>query len=310
MGKSYIKIKLTNNHDLWLESRKKGIGGSDAAAALGMSPYKSKYTLWCEKIGLVDGEVEDNEAMRLGRDLEAYVAQRFYEETGKKVRRSGYYYRSCDNPFMQANVDRLIIGEDAGLECKTANALTRTKYDKGDIPIHYYLQCLHYMAVTGMKKWYIAILVLGVGFYHYEVEWDDEEIKALIENERAFWRLVEENIDPIIDGSDSTADTLYNIYPTSTKESVELVDIDFERLEELDALKKKVDSEKKGIINNAKKQMECSEIGYSNGYKASWKTLEASKIDTERLKEEYPSVYEACLKTASQRRFTYKKIKE
>lgn len=309
-NKLYVKIKIANNHEAWLESRKKGIGGSDAAAALGMSPYKSKYTLWCEKTGLIDGSIEDNEAMRQGRDLESYVAQRFCEATGKKVKRSSYYYRSRENPFMQANVDRLVVGEDAGLECKTVNALTRTKYDKGDIPIQYYLQCLHYMTVTGMRKWYIAILVLGVGFYYFEVDWDDEEIKTLVANERAFWHLVENNIDPIIDDSDSTAETLYKLYPNSDSALTVSFDdtVDYTRLEELNMLIKKLDSEKQGIINNIKGQMGDSEVGYGNGYKASWKTVQTSKIDSKKLKSNYPDVYSECLKTTSQRRFTYKRI--
>ena len=169
-----------------------GIGGSDAAAAIGMSPWKSPYTLWCEKTGIINNDV-DNEAMRLGRDLEDYVASRFMEETGKKVHRSSFSFQNAEYPFMLANVDRIVVGEDAGLECKTTSALTRTKYDKGDIPIQYYVQCMHYMAVTGKKKWYIAILVLGIGFYWFEVNWDDEEIANLIQAEGEFWRYVIEN---------------------------------------------------------------------------------------------------------------------
>jgi len=177
--KNVIKHKLPTTHEEWLEGRLKGIGGSDAGAILGLNEYKSAYTLWCEKTGRISNNI-DNEAMRLGRDLEDYVAKRFEEATGKKVRRSGFSYQSKEYPFMLANVDRLIVGEDAGLECKTANMLTKTKYDKGDIPANYYAQCMHYMAVTGLSKWYIAILVMNKGFYFFEVLRDDEEINTLI----------------------------------------------------------------------------------------------------------------------------------
>ena len=167
--KPYNKIKLPETREEWLENRMKGIGGSDAGAILGFNPYKSPYYLWCEKTGRI-GSQPDSEAMRQGRDLEDYVARRWMEATGKKVHKSGFSYQSKEHPYMLANVDRLVVGENAGLECKTASALTRTKYDKGDIPASYYAQCMHYMAVTGMDRWYIAIVVLGKGFYTFEVE--------------------------------------------------------------------------------------------------------------------------------------------
>ena len=108
--------------------------------------------------------MEDNEAMRQGRDLEDYVAKRFCEATGLKVRRSNMMYRSTENPFMIADVDRLIVGRDAGLECKTASAFNADKWKDGRIPPHYLIQCLHYMAVTGKREWYIAVVILGRDF--------------------------------------------------------------------------------------------------------------------------------------------------
>ena len=70
----------------WLEARRGSLGGSDAAAVLGLNPYASPYSVWAEKTGRVPDK-PDNEAMRLGRDLEDYVAARWQEETGKKTRR-------------------------------------------------------------------------------------------------------------------------------------------------------------------------------------------------------------------------------
>ena len=87
--KNVIKHKLPSTREEWLSKRLKGIGGSDAGSILGFNPYKSAYTLWCEKTGRIHNDI-DNESMRLGRDLEDYVAQRFTEATGKKVRKSGF----------------------------------------------------------------------------------------------------------------------------------------------------------------------------------------------------------------------------
>lgn len=134
-------------HEEWLRLRKGGIGGSDAGAVCGLNLYRSPMAVYWEKT--TDTlDLSDNEAMRQGRDLENYVAQRFTEETGKKVRRSNKMYWSEEHPFMYADVDRLLVGEDAGLECKTVSAYNAGKWENGAIPMHYLMQCIHYMVVT------------------------------------------------------------------------------------------------------------------------------------------------------------------
>ena len=137
-------------HEEWLRLRKGGIGGSDAGAVCGLNPYRSPMAVYWEKT--TDTlDLSDNEAMRQGRDLENYVAQRFTEETGKKVRRSNKMYWSETHPFMYADVDRLLVREDAGLECKTVSAYNAGKWENGAIPMHYLMQCIHYMVVTGKR---------------------------------------------------------------------------------------------------------------------------------------------------------------
>lgn len=310
--KPYIREKIPEDRAGWLEQRQFGIGGSDAAAALGMNPYKSKYTLFAEKSGMLTDEQEDNEAMRIGRDLEEYVARRFCEATGKKVKRSAYSYVSREYPFMRANLDRTVVGEEAGLECKTASALTRTKYDRGDIPIQYYLQCLHYMAVTGWKKWYIAILVMGKGFYWYEVNRDEAEIKVLIDNERAFWDLVQSGTPPVPDGSENTAETIYKLYPNAVDgATADLEDMEskLERRKELAGLIADLKDEKEQIDNELKDHLEDCEVGFSEKYVVSWKNTETSRVDTKLFKKEYPEIYASVLKTTSGRRFSVKERK-
>lgn len=92
----------------WLAYRKRGIGGSDAGAVCGLNPYSSPMNIYQDKISDAI-EKKDNEAMRLGRDLEDYVAQRFMEETGLKVRKANAMFYDEENPFMLADVDRLIV---------------------------------------------------------------------------------------------------------------------------------------------------------------------------------------------------------
>lgn len=303
-----IRKRIPETRDEWLEDRMQGIGGSDAGAVLGFNQYKSAYTLWCEKTGRIDSDVPDNESMRQGRDLEQYVAERWMEATGKKVRRSGFSFQSKEHPFMLANVDRLVIGENAGLECKTASALTRTKYDRGDIPASYYAQCMHYMAVTGLERWYIAILVMGKGFYTYTIERDDKEIEALISAEEDFWSSVTNGKEPEIDGSQSTSDTLASLYPESGGETEDLPELDdaavmlddiSSRIKELEAMKKQYENR----IKDTMKDLEKCDTGSAV---ITWKTVTSGRLDTKKLKAEMPEVYEKYVKQTSSRRFTLK----
>ncbi|MBQ1944729.1 MAG: YqaJ viral recombinase family protein, partial [Ruminococcus sp.] len=98
------------SHDQWLEARRKSIGGSDAGAICGMNPYSSAYTVYADKLMLIP-PAEDNEAMRQGRDLEEYVARRFCEEKGKRVKRDHSIIYNTDFPYSHADVDRLVVGE-------------------------------------------------------------------------------------------------------------------------------------------------------------------------------------------------------
>lgn len=109
-------------------------------------------------------DLEDNEAMRQGRDLEEYVAQRFMEETGLKVRRSNKMYRSVEYPWMIADVDRMVAGGEAGLSVRRSAPTIKTDGQVGGIPVHYLLQCYHYMIVTGCPDLVSGRRDPGTGF--------------------------------------------------------------------------------------------------------------------------------------------------
>ena len=151
----------------WKILRQGGIGGSDVGAVCGVNSYVSPLDVYISKTEELQEEEEEKEAVRVGHDLEEYVAKRFMEATGLKVRRSNYMFQSVEHPFMLADVDRLIVGEDAGLECKTVNAYGECNWKDGKIPLSYLLQCYHYMAVTGKRMWYIAALIMGRDFVFY-----------------------------------------------------------------------------------------------------------------------------------------------
>lgn len=144
----------------WLRYRKCGITGTDAGAILGLNPYRSAFQVYHDKISDTIENI-DNEAMRQGRDLEDYVAQRFSEETGFKVRRANAIYQSEEHPLLLADFDRLIVGQKAGLECKTVSPFSADKWADGKIPAHYLAQVDHYLAVSGFDCWYVAALIFG-----------------------------------------------------------------------------------------------------------------------------------------------------
>ncbi len=177
---------LDMGRDEWLEWRRKGIGGSDAPAIIGLDRYRSAFDVYADKLGLKQ-EQPDNEAMRQGRDLEEYVASRFCEYTGKKVRRRNAILQHPEYPWMIADIDRCVVGENAGFEAKTTSVLNRTKFSQGEFPPNYYVQCMHYMAVTGAERWYLAVLVLNKAFHVFTIERDEAEIQALIAAEKDFW---------------------------------------------------------------------------------------------------------------------------
>lgn len=132
--------------ETWLRARKKGITGTDAGAIAGMNPYKSSFSVYQEKVSEEVTEVEDNERMREGRDLEAYVAQRFTEATGLKTRRALAVFQNEKHPVLLADYDRLIVGQRAGLECKTVSPYAAGQWtNDSKNPIAFFLRNIHFI---------------------------------------------------------------------------------------------------------------------------------------------------------------------
>ncbi len=292
----------------WLRLRRMGIGGSDAGAICGLNPYVSAMSVYKSKVS-DDVDDEDNETMRQGRDLEEYVAKRFCEAAGLKVRRSNMMYRSREYPFMIADVDRLVVGEDAGLECKTASVFSADKWKDGKIPPHYLMQCYHYMAVTGRKAWYIAVAILGKDFKYAKIEWDDKTIWSLVQIEKAFWeRHVIPRVMPEPDGSKDCDDILKECFPGGKKAAVPLIGFDekLRRREELMNQIGSLETEQKQIEQEIKLYMADNEAAYADGYRISWATVDSVRIDAKRLKAERPEIYESFSNTTTARRLTIK----
>jgi putative phage-type endonuclease len=293
----------------WLIERRKSLGGSDMGAVLGLNPWRSPYAVWAEKTGRVTDDRE-TEAMRIGRDLEPYVAQRFSEASGKTVRRLNALLRNnrmC--PWLHANVDRLIVGEESGLECKTASALNASKFTGGEFPATYYAQCVTYLAVTEYERWYLAVLVMGREFKVFQMtripddpcpEWCEssvyvspEEIEALITAAAEFWDRVKFNDPPPVDGLPATADALAQVIGRSNDEKyIDLTGIQatvraYLKLRDEDAERKELLTK---YENQIKEYMGDAAGASCELAKFSWKSQSSKRFDLKRFKKEHPEV--------------------
>ena len=315
MSYDTIADTRTLTHDEWLALRRTGIGGSDAGAIMGVSPYKGAFSVWADKMGKLP-PLEDNEAMRQGRDLEDYVARRFSEASSLRVRHEYSMLRSVDHPCMLADIDRRIIGERAGLECKTSRDITMARYRNGEYPMEYYCQCLHYLAVTGWDCWYLAVLVYGTDLLIYKICRDEvlDDIEALIKAEEAFWDShVVLDQPPAPDALDSTAAALGSVYPCEDGTTV-CADKDADQaLTELAALKAQRRSLDRQITereNQIKAAMGEAEVLAGTSVSATWRSSERTTISKTKLLKAYPNInMDSIIDRNIQRRFAIKEDK-
>lgn len=275
----------------WLMRRRKTIGGADAAGIVGLSRWASPFSVWADKTGRA-AEKEDNEAMRQGRDLEDYVARRWMEDTGKRVYRLPAMLYHPQYPFAHADVDRMVMGENAGLECKTTFSLDLKQFNGVEFPVQYYAQCVHYLAVTGADRWYLAVLAYGRGFFTFVLERDQAEIDALMAAEADFWKLVEQDTPPDADGSEATSAALREVYPISEHTAADLFGRDtvlkeYMRLKED---KKTLDTRLGEIENTIKADMGEAESGFCGLFHISWKSQTRQSFQAKEFAKDHPNI--------------------
>lgn len=268
----------------WLARRRMTLGGSDAGTLLGFNSYTSPYALWCEKTGkIIPDDISDKEAVRLGNDLEEYVAQRWSEATGKKVRRDNHMLYNSEYPWAHANIDRAVVGENAGLECKTTSSWEILEQCRaGEYPAIWYAQMTHYMMITGAERWYLGVLVLGKGFFEFTLERNQTEIDALASAESAFWDGVTSNTPPSLDGAEATTEALRAIYPESRAESqVDLAGVGshIAVYQSLDKKIKELGQERDMHRNHIMQYMGEAEKGSYGNVSIRWKSQERKSFD-------------------------------
>ncbi len=303
--------KLT--HEEWLAERRKSIGGSDAAAIVGMNPYVTPYMLWADKTGRLPDK-PDNEAMRQGRDLEQYVADRFTEATGRRVRRHTAMFHNPAYPFAHANIDRAVVGEPAGLECKTTSVMNLKKFKNGEYPENYYVQCVHYLAVTGWKRWYLAVVILNQGFKWFTIERDQAEIDALMQAEKDFWNAyVAPDTPPPVDGRLPTSSALESVFPgTGVDDAKPIFREDV--LQNYLNLKEQIaalQQEKERCEQIFKQDLGDDISGECGGYRIDWKPQSRQTFDFQKFREDNPGLnFRPYLKESKFRRFAIRSEKK
>ena len=317
-AKPALRLVKTNDlsRDDWLTVRKGGVGSSDAAAAVGLNPYKSQLELWMEKTGRDAGlpktdPNDETSPMYWGTLLEPIVAAHYTKRTGHKVRRINAVLQHPTEPWMLANLDREVVGapDVQILECKTAG-MNGARLWRDGVPEYIQLQVLHQLAVTGKQAADVAVLICGQELQVHRIERNEPMIKQLMLLERQFWSYVELDEQPPSDGSDSADIALRALYPKDSGKTIDLSrDLvmsaafsDLLSVRQFLAAHTKLESELKQRIQQ--RMGEASQAVFENG-DVTWKrSKDGSALDVEKLLKDQPDLLERySLPKAGSRRF-------
>ena len=221
---------------------------------------------------------------------------------------------------MLANVDRLVVGENAGLEIKTAGISQYKKWAADEVPDSYYCQCLHYLAVTGADAWYIAVLLGGNEAIWKKIERNEDDIKVLIQAEKEFWDLVQTKTAPPVDGSLSCSQALASRYADSCDEEIVLPEEADTLISHINEDTEIIDKLKKQILlnqNRLKEMLGDAEAGRVGSFKVTWKATNGRETcPLSKLKKEAPDMYQELKNKGfistgkASRRFSIKEVKE
>ena len=286
----------------WLAVRKQGLGSSDAAAAVGLNPYKSQLELWLEKTGRdtslpkLDPQDEDSPAY-WGNILEPIVAAHYSRRSGHRVRRINAVLQHPEPQlkWMLANIDREVIGapEVQILECKTAG-INGARLWKEGVPEYVQLQVMHQLAVTGKQAADVAVLLGGQHLEVHRIERDESMIARLIDLERLFWDYVVSDTPPPADGTASADAALRCLYPEDNGQT-----LDFSQHTELastylelKAVRQRIAQQetREARLKQALQQAmgEASRAEFAEGYISWKKSKDSIGLDVEQMLKDKP----------------------
>lgn len=287
----------------WLDVRRRGIGGSDAAAVLGVSPWRTPLEVWLDKTGRVGpDDLSGVEAVAMGVELEP-VVRRMYRDRHPEatVRRVNAVLRSRAWDFAQASLDGVTSDPALGvgvLEIKTGGSMDG--WEDGRVPEHYLCQVTHYLAVTGYAFADVAALVGDHGLHYVErrVVRDDADISDVMAVERTFWQdYVLADVMPVVEGTDGESRALaaWHAEPDSTlldatgDPSVEAAIAEYE---DARAAVGEAESRRRLAANRLRAAIGGHRGLTTDTSRVTWVRGTSTRLDARALRAEMPDVYE------------------
>lgn len=297
-GKVFTLVRCDSDEE-WREERRKGIGGSDVAAIMGLSAYRTPYQVWLDKVQGISDDISEKPAVVWGNILEHIIGEYYASQhPDRSVRRVNGMMRSIARPWAQASLDYEVRDPDLGwgvLEVKTAGWRREDDWSDG-VPIYYATQVAHYLSVSGRPFADVAVLIAGQDYREYRVMRDEEDVETVNRAVDEFWHgNVESGVAPDVDAPDNRY--VFEAHPEPGEGYVEVsedktadllnrwvsakADLDYakERVEELSAKLKGVIGDNRGL-----------EV--STG-RLTWNRFERSSFDTKRFRAEHPELVKA-----------------
>ena len=286
----------------WLAVRKQGLGSSDAAAAVGLNPYKSQLELWLEKTGRdtslpkLDPQDEDSPAY-WGNILEPIVAAHYSRRSGHRVRRINAVLQHPEPQlkWMLANIDHEVIGapEVQILECKTAG-INGARLWKEGVPEYVQLQVMHQLAVTGKQAADVAVLLGGQHLEVHRIERDESMIARLIDLERLFWDYVVSDTPPPADGTASAEAALRCLYPEDNGQTLDFSQhtelastyLELKAVRQRIAQQETREAQLKQVLQQA--MGEATRAEFAEGYISWKKSKDSIGLDVEQMLKDKP----------------------
>lgn len=202
----------TENEEAWLAARTHGIGGSDIAAIMGESDWKSAYDIWLTKTGQFASNGEEHpqsEAARWGNVLEDAIAYEWAHRNNKQIIKIPVSLKYDKAPYMLANIDGFVLSDDREtitgiLEIKTTSAYNNDAWEVGPLPYYYICQATWYTMITGLPCFDIVCLVGGQKLYDYHIPKDQELCERMYKEADHFWNVnVKQLIEPKLTAVDA-----------------------------------------------------------------------------------------------------------
>jgi len=291
-----------------LKARKSGIGGSEVAAILGISPWKSAVDVYREKTESLPAqqELDINDPRYWGHAHEPQVIKAYEKSTGNTVKSVDTLFDK-EHPFLMANIDGF-THDRVVIEAKTTSS-TKGWGDEGtdQIPQYYLTQVAHYAYITDCKHVDIAVLFFGNRFKLYRYERNEKLEQAIKAKLIDFWL---NNVQKVIPPEPKTLADVNYLYKareepvTANSETIETINQIRDVSQQIAELKAKKDALEISVKTFMK---DNSILLNDDGEKlAMWKGVTTNRFDSSSLKTKNPEIYNQFIKTTESRRFSIK----